>query len=156
MRRSERQVTDLKEIRDIIDTCKVMRIGLQDQEGLYVVPVNFGYSMTEDGGISVYLHSAKEGRKAAALYGQKEVAVEMDCSHELVEAGQPCNYSYLYRSLIGTGIPRSIEETEEKKAALNQIMLHQSGKTFDFPDAATDNVAVFEIPLNSYTVKQHR
>lgn len=156
MRRSERQVTDLKDIRSIIEKCRVMRIGLQDGEGLYIVPVNFGYSMAGDGSVSVYLHSAKEGRKAAALYEGKVVAVEMDCSHELVSAKQPCNYSYLYQSLIGTGAPRSIEDTEEKKEALNKIMLHQSGKEFSFTDAAVEHVAVFEIPLDSYTVKQHR
>lgn len=156
MRRAERQVTDLTEIRSIVNECKVMRIGLYDGEGPYIVPVNFGYDMASDGSITLYFHSAKEGRKAQALYERKAVAVEMDCSHELVAAEQPCNYSYLYQSLIGTGIPRSIEDPTEKKAALNRIMLHQCGKEFSFADASVKNVAVFEIPLASYTVKQHR
>lgn len=156
MRRSERQVTDLEEIRGVIDACKVMRIGFTDAEGAYIVPLNFGYKMDEDGGVRVYLHSAGEGRKVTALCAGTPVAVEMDCAHALVEAQTPCGYSYLYQSLIGTGIPRMLKDTEEKKAALNQIMRHQTGKEFAFEDAMISRVAVFEISLTSYTVKQHR
>ena len=155
MRRAERQVTDIITVRSIVEKCKVMRIGVQDEKGLYIVPVNFGYEMKEDGGLKLYLHSAPEGRKAAALSSGREVAVEMDCSHELVRAERPCNFSYLYQSVIGTGRPRLIEDTEEKKKYFNLIMLHQEGKTFEFSDEMVEHVALFEIELQDYSAKQH-
>lgn len=155
MRRAERQVTDLTTIRSIIDNCKVMRLAMQDEKGLYIVPVNFGYHMTEDGTLRLYLHSAGEGRKVKVLSGEQEIAVEMDCSHQLVKADQPCNFSYFYQSLTGTGVPEKLENPEEKKRALNKIMLHQEGKEFEFSDAMVSGVAVFEITVKEYSVKQH-
>lgn len=155
MRRAERQVADIKTIRSIVERCKVMRIGLQDAKGLYIVPVNFGYEMKEDGSLNLYLHSASEGRKVAALSSGKAVAVEMDCSHELVHGEQPCKFSYLYQSVIGTGMPRLIMDTEEKKKIFNLIMLHQTGKTFEFSDAMLEHVTLFEIEVQDYSVKQH-
>lgn len=43
MRRKDREITDIEEIRDIIEKCKVCRLAMQDEEGLYLVPLNFGY-----------------------------------------------------------------------------------------------------------------
>lgn len=155
MRRSERQVTDLTAIRSIIDNCKVMRIGMQDEEGIYIVPVNFGYDMAEEGSVKFYFHSAHEGRKIKALSECGKIAVEMDCSHQLVNAERPCHFSYRYQSLIGTGIPRSLDDPEEKKRAMNKIMLHQAGKEYAFSDDMVSSVAVFEIIVKEYSVKQH-
>lgn len=155
MRRAERQVTDLAAIRKVIENCKVMRLGMEDEKGVYVVPVNFGYDMAEDGTLRLYVHSAAEGRKVKSLSEKQEIAVEMDCSHQLVRADRPCRFSYLYQSLIGTGKPLKLEESGEKKRALNKIMLHQEGKEFEFSDAMTDGVAVFKIEVKEYSVKQH-
>lgn len=155
MRRAERQVTDLNTIGNIIRKCKVVRLGMQDEEGIYVVPVNFGYDMAEDGTLCLYLHSAGEGRKVKILHREQEIAVEMDCSHQLVKADRPCNFSYLYQSLIGTGKPRKLENPVEKKRALNKIMMHQEGREFEFSDAMVSGVAVFEVEVKEYSVKQH-
>ena len=42
MRRSEREITDPEKLRQILDACKVCRIAMQDEQGLYLVPLNFG------------------------------------------------------------------------------------------------------------------
>lgn len=156
MRRAERQVTDLETIGDIVRRCKVVRIGLEDAEGPYIVPVNFGYEMSEDGRLVLYIHSAGEGRKVKAFCAGRPVAVEMDCSHELVAGELPCQFSYLYQSLIGVGEPKRIADVQDKKDALNKIMLHQSGKEFVFTDDSVSGVEVFEILIGEYTVKQYR
>lgn len=43
-----------------------MRFGTQDAEGMFIVPVNYGYDLTE-GQLTLYLHSAREGRKAGGV-----------------------------------------------------------------------------------------
>ena len=48
MRRKDREITDIEEIRDIIEKCKVCRLAMQDEEGLYLVPLNFGYEFEEE------------------------------------------------------------------------------------------------------------
>ena len=60
MRRADREVTDVNEIIDIIDHCKVCHIAMMDGEWPYLLAMNFAYSY-EDGQLIIYLHSAKEG-----------------------------------------------------------------------------------------------
>lgn len=47
MRRSNREVVDSAALRAIVDQCRVMRIGAVDDDGVFVVPVNFGYEWLE-------------------------------------------------------------------------------------------------------------
>ena len=62
MTRRERQITDLQEIRGILDRAKIVHIGMVDGGRPYVVPMNYGYTM-EDGQLTLYLHGANRGRK---------------------------------------------------------------------------------------------
>ena len=55
-------VTDSEQIRHILDTGKVLHLGLAVNNEPYVVPMNYGYTM-EDGKLTVYLHSAVRGKK---------------------------------------------------------------------------------------------
>ena len=66
MRRAEKEVKDLEQLEEILRDCNTVRIGTQDAEGMFIVPVNYGYDLTE-GQLTLYLHSAREGRKAAAF-----------------------------------------------------------------------------------------
>ena len=43
MRRKDREVTEMEEIQQIFDECKVCRIGIMDENGPYIVPVNYVY-----------------------------------------------------------------------------------------------------------------
>ena len=71
MRREKREITDISALKEILDTCRVVRIGTLDEEGVYIVPVNYGYEWEEAPGekpvLKLYIHSAKEGRKATAF-----------------------------------------------------------------------------------------
>ena len=86
-------MTQIEEQLAILDQCKVCRVALQDKQGLYLVPLNFGYQY-EDGHLILYFHSAKSGRKIDALQENSAVAFEMDCAHRLIEAENPCQYGY--------------------------------------------------------------
>ena len=55
MRRRDREVTELNEIIHILDSGKVLHLGLVDQGKPYIVPVNYGYVMEND------VSASKEG-----------------------------------------------------------------------------------------------
>ena len=129
MRRKDREVTDIEKIEEILDACKVSRIGLMDQGKIYIVPMNHGYSL-EDGRLVLYYHGANEGKKLELVKENPQVGFEMDCGHELVEGRLACQHSYHYASIIGNGEARVITEPEEKLKALAVIMKHQTGKEF--------------------------
>lgn len=153
MRRQDREVADIKELLQIIDECKVFRIAMQDENGLYIVPLNFGYEYV-DGKLSLYVHSAKEGRKVDILSKEPTVAFEMDCAHHLIEAEEASRYSYAFKSIIGNGKAIRIHDTEEKIKALKLLMLHQSGKNFNIPSHITETVAIFKIVATNFTGKR--
>ena len=67
MRLAKREVTETEALRQILEDCDVVRLGLTDEDGMFIVPVNFGYELSEENGarkLRLYIHSAKEGRKA--------------------------------------------------------------------------------------------
>ena len=154
MRRKDREVQDRAGVRSILDRCTVCRIAMQDEQGLYIVPVNFGYVWEEDR-LVLYFHSAKEGRKVQALAGCPSVAFEMDCDHALVPAQQPCAYGYHYSSVMGSGTAQMVEEPDEKARALSCIMEHQSGKVFAFDEEMAGAVAVYRIQVKALSAKQN-
>ena len=87
MRLKKREVTDKKVLGEILEECDVVRIGAVDEEGMFIVPVNFGYDFDtgeETTRLVLYFHGAAEGRKAEAFALNPDVAVEMDCCHELI------------------------------------------------------------------------
>ena len=92
MRRSDRAAEDFSGQLEILKQCKILRLAMQDDQGLYLVPLNFGYTLTGEA-LRFYIHSAKEGRKVAAMTPGCPVAFELDCQFQLQEADSPCKYS---------------------------------------------------------------
>ena len=62
MTKRERQVTDEKQILQILNTAKVLHLGLAVNNEPYVVPMNYGFCL-ENGKLTVYMHSALKGKK---------------------------------------------------------------------------------------------
>lgn len=155
MRRADRQVTEWSQIVEMLRSCMVMRVAMQDAEGLYIVPVNYGFELCGEQ-LTLYFHGAYEGRKAEALRRPIPVAFEMDGGEELVEAKLPCAYGYRFFSVMGNGTARTVTDLSEKKRALTILMKHQTGKDFEFNDAMANSTAVFAIAADSCTAKQRK
>lgn len=158
MRRTDREVTGKEDIKRILDICKVCRLGMMDETGIYIVPVNFGYSF-EDEKLVLYVHGAKEGRKIALAKQKPMVGIEMDHEYGLEEGSSPCEYSYGYASLIGNGQAEVIDEAEEKAKALEIIMKHQTGKEFrEFEEnpKLAEAVGIIKVTVDKFSCKQHR
>ena len=68
MRRQDRAVTDPEKISAVIGGCQVLRLGLQDGKGVYVVPVNFGHVLENGRHVSLYPRRRRgpEGGSGAA------------------------------------------------------------------------------------------
>ena len=104
--------------------------------------MNYGYDVREEDGtlhVCLYLHGAKEGRKAAAFAADPRVAVEMDYNHEVITGDYTCAYSYAYRSIMGNG---TITEVTDPKIAFLPEMV--------------ERVAVWRIDIDTFTGKERR
>lgn len=157
MRLSKREVKDTETLERILDDCHVLRIGAADEEGMFVVPVNFGYEMMDRDGrpaLKLYFHGAAQGRKADAFRNSPEVAIEMDCGHQLIKGSYSCSYSYAFRSIMGNGIVRCISDENEKLHALKLLMAHTGApEAVSFSEEAVKRVNVYCIDVTSYTGK---
>ena len=154
MTKRERQITDPEQIRHILDTGKVLHLGLSVNDEPYVVPMNYGYTM-EDGNLVMYLHSAIRGKKLDMIRANSKVFFEIDCDRMPFEGRVPCQYGMVYSSVMGRGTAFIVEDVEEKKQAMALLMKTQTGKDFTFEDRLVSIVAVIRIDVAEYTAK-HR
>ncbi len=155
MRRADRAITNLQEVQDIVRRCMVLRLGLVDGRKPYIVPMNFG-AVWEGDRLTLYAHSASEGRKVDVIRGNPDVCVQMDTGGELVEGSRACEYGYRYESLMGTGTAFLVTDLEEKRIGLQALMQQQTGRPFDFTPADMQSVLVIRIELKEWSAKACR
>ena len=154
MTKRELQITDLKEIQHILDTAKVLHLGLAVDNEPYIVPMNYGYTMDGEK-LTVYLHSAVRGKKLDMIRANPKVFFEVECDLIPFEGRVPCQYGLSYSSLMGRGDARIVEDVEEKMEAMSILMKTQTGKDFPFEDRLVSIVSVIRIDVAEYTAK-HR
>lgn len=162
MRLAKRAVTDPNALHGIIEACRTVRLGIADDEGIFIVPMSFGYDWALDDGVphlTLWLHSASEGRKAAAFgsgdTGGTPVAIEMDCEDGVITGDFACAYSFAYRSIMGTGRVFPVTGRAEKAHGLARIMEHLAlGAPCEFSETALDRVAVWRVEVERFTGKQ--
>ena len=150
----ERQVTDPEQILHILDTAKVVHLGLSVNDEPYVVPMNYGYTI-EDGKLTLYLHSAVRGKKLDMIRANSKVFFEIDCDRMPFEGRVPCQYGMVYSSIMGRGTATLVDDAEGKKQAMTILMKTQTGKDFSFNDRLVSIVTVIRIDVSEYTAK-HR
>lgn len=153
MTKREHQITERSEILDILDRSMIVHLGLVDGDEPYVVPMNYGYTMDDDGKLSIYVHGAVRGRKLDVMRKNPKVFLEMECDVQPFEGDLPCQYGTAYKSLMGRGRAVILETPEEKMAALTHFMKTQTGKDFEFNERLVSIVSVVRIDVTEYTAK---
>lgn len=155
MRRKEREVTEFSEIIDILERCNTIRVGMFDGEYPYVVPVSFGYEVTEENKVKVYFHGAKEGYKNDLLRENGNVFVEAD----IFDCIQSVKHGITtrYESIMARGKCMALSEPDDKLKGLQKINEHYGYGDFDIETCGGFSVAdVFCIELENLTAKRNR
>ena len=153
MRRTDRQITDESEIRDIVERARVVHLGMIDGTHPYVVPLHYGCEWRGER-LFLYLHCAREGHKLDLIARNPHVTAEIDCDVELVSGGDiACAYGSTYASVIARGTAASVDDPQEKAHALELLMRHQTGRAFAFNERMTSAVAVVRISVDDLTAK---
>ena len=158
MRLNKREIKDPDMLRDIIESCDIVRLGLRDRDGMFIVPVNYGYDIETDGTglkLTLYIHGAREGRKAEAFAADPSVALEMDCMDGIITGDYTCSYSCAYRSIMGNGTIRELTGKPEKIHALTRIMEHMApGARIEFRREMLERTGVYRIYVKYFTGKE--
>lgn len=153
MRRKDREITDLKTMLEILEGCTVLRIGLADGDFPYIVPMNFAYILKHDRPI-FYIHGAKEGRKYDLMQKNGRCSFEADIPLKMECFPDKGVITMRYQSVMGRALIRFLED-EEKKQAMDEILLQRYPETRAFPYSMTmlSHTAVAELTVLDWTAK---
>lgn len=152
MRRSEKEIKDIKIIHSIIQEADVCRVGFSKANKPYIVPMNFGFHEGH-----IYLHSSVEGKKMEILKENKNICFEVDVKCDIVRSDRPCNWGMHYSSVMGFGIAEVIEDPEEKIRALDCIMNKYDDKTsnfYEYSESSLKRTAVIKLNITELTAKK--
>ena len=154
MRRKDREIVDIDEIKDIVDRCDICRIALNNDGYPYILPLNFGVDV-ENESLTLYFHSALEGYKLELFKKDNRASFEMDCNHKLEYFEERGYCTYSYESVIGRGHIVIIEDEQEKFKALEILMDHyHPGKKAWFNPAAIPRTAVYKLVVEALSAKR--
>jgi len=150
MRRTDKEIESREEVDEIIRGSDVCRIALAMDNMPYIVPVSFGY----DGG-SIYLHTAREGKKIDYFKNNNSVCFEFERNVKLIkDTNNACKWSFSYESVIGFGTIHELESLEQRAIGLNKIMVRYSGKEWVFGEDKLNDIRVWKIGVTSMTGKR--
>ena len=153
MRRKDREVTDQKEIFDILNRCDTVRIAMQGEKYPYVVPVSFGAEM-QDGKPVIYFHCARQGLKVDLLKENPAVCVEGDIFLKI----EPTDHGITtrYESVIGFGESRFLTDPEEILHGLKVLTEHYGYYDYSLESCRSlQYVFVGKIVLDEITGKRN-
>lgn len=149
MRRMEQEITNRKEIEEVIRAALVCRIAVADGKAPHIVPLCFGY---EPG--RFWFHSAGEGRKIDLLRRCGRASFELEANVELVGGDDACNRSMRYRSVIGAGRVVFVEDEAEKRRGLAAISRQYGYVDESYPPAAVARTTVLRLDVEEMTGKR--
>ena len=152
--RRELQITDIEEIKRILDKGTILHLGLVDGDEPYVVPMNYGYVLDGDK-LTLYLHGATEGRKLDIMRKNPKIFFSIESDVEAFEGRVACQYGTSYYSIMGKGTAELLESSEDKMEGLTLFMKSQVGIDFQFNERMVSAVTVIRLHITEYTAK-HR
>lgn len=153
MRRKDREVTDMDEIIRIIDECDIVRLGFQDEEYPYIVPMNFAYEI-QDGKIVLYVHGAMAGRKYELMEKQGKCCFEMDIPLAMECIPTAGDVTMRYKCVMGTA-KVSFVYGEEKQRVVDEVIMgrYENTRNFAYNKAVLPRTMVSKIAVDSVTAK---
>ena len=99
---TEREITGINEIEDVLRSARVCRIALIDGEYPYIVPMCFGYNLTGEK-LEIYFRCKEKGKKMDLIRSNKKAAFEIDKLHDIIRTDHSLGFAAHYHSIAGIG-----------------------------------------------------
>jgi nitroimidazol reductase NimA-like FMN-containing flavoprotein (pyridoxamine 5'-phosphate oxidase superfamily) len=120
MRKKQREITDIREIADVLNNIDAIHLGINDEGSPYVVPVSFGYELKDDK-LVFYFHGARIGKKAGLLDENPQVCIEGDNFHRYQDTID--SVTCFYESVIAYGRAEKLDG-EEAMHGIEAVLDH--------------------------------
>ena len=155
MRRQDREISDLTQICGILKRSRVCFLSLCDGSTPYTVPMNFGFT-EEAGCITLYLHSAKRGRKIELIRKNPNVCAAFGTMLSFEDGETGCKATAQYESVVGFGTAEILSDRKACEKGLSCLLSqYESRAAHDF-SALLDKTAVIRVALDRITGKTNR
>lgn len=150
MRKINQEITDKTIIEEILSQSKICRIAMVDEGQPYLLPFNYGYRNN-----CIYIHSAGSGKKLDVLRANPQVCFELELRADLLKSEKACNWSTIYRSVVGYGKIEIVTGFAGKQQALEIIMAHNGAPELNgFEARQVESIVVLKLPIEKMTAKQ--
>ncbi len=116
MRRKEKEITDNREILDIIKKGRFTSISMSKQNEPYIITLSYGYDQAKH---AFYFHCAKDGQKIELINSNPQV-----CGTIIEDNGYDEECVQKFRSIVYRGTITIITEIEEKKHGFEILINH--------------------------------
>lgn len=155
MRRQDREIVDPAQICGILKRSKVCFLSLCDGNTPYTVPMNFGFT-EEAGRITLYLHSARSGRKLELIRKNPNVCAAFGTMLSFEDGETGCKATAQYESAVGFGTAEILSDPKACEKGLSCLLSqYESRAARDF-SALLDKTAVIRVALDRITGKTNR
>jgi len=156
MRRRDRELCSTVDIEDVLRCGKIAQIAFIDNHQPYIVTMNYGYVINENE-IRVYFHSANEGRKIDCIKNNPNICFTIAICDPFVAGDKACNYGMKYRSVVGYGKIRIVNDMNEIITGLDLLMKQYTGKdNWEYDDEMLKRTTVTCIDVQSISVKRKK
>lgn len=147
---SKKIIQDQQQIEEILSRAKFLRLALSDSDIPHIIPMAFGYKNN-----SIYLHSSQKGEKIDILKKNPRICFEADIDADIVTTDDICTYNVRYRSVIGYGQAKFLEDYSEKVEGLTILSEHYEKKgPFEFREEKVNRLSVIKIEIQGMTGKE--
>ncbi|MCP8971333.1 pyridoxamine 5'-phosphate oxidase family protein [Ectobacillus ponti] len=160
MRYAKRECTDRGRIDAFLRQAKTGFLGLSDEEGPYVIPLNFAYYNG-----AIYFHGAAEGRKIDMMKQNNRVCFTISEEYGTIADPIPAHTDTAYMSVILFGESEEVTDLDEATAAMQCMLDKYVPGYYDQPLAKShveryrsskgSRTAVFKIVPTSLSAKEN-
>ena len=153
LRRKEKEITDVDELRAIVASARFAAVALSMDGEPYVVTMNHGWDARNE---ALYFHCAHKGKKIDFIGANQRA-----CATVVEDLGYKhgeCDHAY--RSVVMRGRIEVVEDLDEKKHGLEVLLEHQEKEPDPIrkrtlpDDAAYDRVGILKMLVEGMTGKQ--
>lgn len=156
MRRKDKEISDIKEIKNIIKEADFCNVAMSRNNIPYVLPMNFGFDEE-----SIYLHSANEGLKIDYLKSNPLVCIGIVQNGKIKKMPDVCKTGMNYSSVIIFGKIKFISDNCEKEKALRIIVNHYFGnipgfveRELKFDQSVLEKLIILKVKIEKISGKQ--
>ncbi len=152
---TEREITDINEIEDVLRSTRVCRVALIDGAYPYIVPMCFGYNLTGEK-LEIYFRCEEKGKKMDLIKLNGNAAFEIDKLHDIMKIDYDLGFAAHYHSIAGTGTIEVVTGID-KITGISLLIKKYFGGTSEskYSEQMLNSCAILKLTANQLCCKEY-